>query len=176
MSRLPTAALMAALIVVGPAAAASPVPVTGCRVGAIDLRGRSTAAVVEAAARRAFPSATFAVKALGRGVERVEVTERGERLMGLNRQGARSLGVSLYAPRFVVAEGVSPGVSVAAAERALGPATLEANPTTGERDLTFADPKGALAGWRDAGCSLRFLPGPGPKAKAKIASVEIETP
>lgn len=157
------------------AGAAVPVPVAGCRAGGLDLREARDASAMEAAARRAFPRAVL-IRSKRGPVATTEVREGADRVLVLSRDGPRLLGVELLSARFVLADGVSPGAKVVAAERALGSATLEQNPTTGDRELRFSDPDRRLEGFDGAGCSLWFNPGPGPRATARIRSIELRTP
>ncbi len=164
MSRLTSFGLTLALAAAASTAiAATPMPLGPCQVGAIRLHTGAKGSEVLAQVRRAFPRATLAMQPYAGGQIRTEVREGSERLMYVfsSKTGDALIEIDLLAPRFQVAPGVFPGASLQSAQRTLGQASLEVNPTDSTEVLTFADPNHVLAGLSATGCTVNAVAGPG---------------
>ena len=154
---------LALLLSASAATAATPVPLGPCQIGGVRLRSGIKGAEVLAQVRRAFPRATLAARPYAGGQVRTEVREGGERLMDVfaAKGGDALIEVDLLASRFQLAPGVTPGASLQSAQRTLGQASLEVNPTDRTEVLTFADPNHVLAPLGATGCTVTPVAGPG---------------
>jgi hypothetical protein len=176
------------------ASAATPVPLTPCHIGAVKLGHDMPLATVQAAVRRAFPAATMRERAssIAGPFRQVEVYDGADRIMTivyLARSPRKIVNhVDLTSARFQLIPGVAPGTPLADV-RALGPVTLENNPTTGVEDISALKVQPMLARWEQAGCPAQLRAAKGAKAGlyargrsytdrvrpgAKIGTIEID--
>jgi len=155
--------LAAAVILIAsacvPSNAATPVPLAPCLIGAIHLASKMPLATLQGAIGRAFPGAEWTSGKAGGLFGSVVVSAGGERLMTiayLARTPGRQVDhIDLVSPRFQLAPGVMPGMSLTS-RTALGAVRVEMNPTDGVEYIAAPAIGGTLSAWEQAGCPVQL--------------------